>query len=563
MNRQEILSHLRENPEVSVLIVGGGINGIGVFRELALNGVDVLLVERGDFCSGASAASSHMAHGGIRYLENGEFRLVREAVRERNLMIQNAPHLVKPLPTTIPIFKRLSGLLNAPLKFLGKLDNPSERGSLVIKIGLMMYDAYTGRQGTVPKHKFLSRKKSLKQWEHLNPKIVNTATYYDGAILEPERLALEVMLDAEQENSNAHALNYMSMVGGMEDMIILRDELTDENFDVKPRLVINTTGAWIDSSNRKLGLSSHFIGGTKGSHIVVKHDTLREAIGDHEFFFENEDGRIVLIFPLYDRVLIGTSDIPVDTPEDVRCTDDEIDYFLDMVKRVFPDLVLSRQNIVFQFSGVRPLPYSGATTASQISRDHSIEVLSGEWTNLAFPVFSLIGGKWTSFRAFSEQAADKVFEYLGVKRTKNTRSLAIGGGRGYLPNEADLQRQIESLSAWTGVTRERLKILFDRYGTRAESVATFMNSGTDYILQSLPDYSRRELTYLIQYEKMYHIEDFLLRRSMLAMLGRVTREMVDELAGVFANVLGWKKEERQAEVAHTLSVLEYRHGVRL
>ena len=560
MNRQEILSQLRENSEVSVLIVGGGINGIGVFRELALNGVDVLLVERGDFCSGASAASSHMAHGGIRYLENGEFRLVREAVNERNLLLQNAPHLVKPLPTTIPIFKRFSGLLNATKKFFGRLDEPAERGSFVIKIGLMLYDAYTGKKRTTPKHKFLSKKKSLQTWPQLNPKIVSTATYYDGAILQPERLALEVLLDAEQENSRAHALNYMSMVGGMENMIILRDELTDENFDIKPKLVINASGAWIDSSNRKLGLSSRFIGGTKGSHIVVHHDMLREAIGDHEFFFENEDGRIVLIYPLFDRVLIGTSDIPVDGPDDVRCTEEEIEYFLKLVKRVFPDISLSRQNIVFQFSGIRPLPYVTSTKASQISRDHTVEVLSGEWTNLAFPVYSLVGGKWTSFRAFAEQAADKAFEYLGVKRTKHTHSLAIGGGRGYLPNEDDMQRQIESLSAWTGVSRERLHVLFERYGTRAEAIATYMNSGTDRLLQTLPDYSMRELIFLATYEKIVHLDDFILRRSMLAMLGFVNCEMLDELAVVFANAFGWTKEQRKSEVEHALSVLADRHG---
>ena len=161
MDRSEVLSSLKQNPEVSVLIIGGGINGIGTFRDLALNGVDVLLVERGDFCSGASSASSHMAHGGIRYLENGEFRLVREAVQERNRLLQNAPHIVKPLPTTIPIFKQFSGLLNAPLKFLGMLDKPSERGSVVIKIGLMLYDAYSRAQRgediqpVVPKHQFL------------------------------------------------------------------------------------------------------------------------------------------------------------------------------------------------------------------------------------------------------------------------------------------------------------------------------------------------------------------------------------------------------------------------
>ncbi|HKI53482.1 MAG TPA: FAD-dependent oxidoreductase, partial [Anaerolineales bacterium] len=293
------------------------------------------------------------------------------------------------------------------------------------------------------------------------------------------------------------------------------------------------------------------------------HDLLREAIGDHEFFFENDDGRIVLIYPLYDRVLIGTSDIPVETPEDVRCTDEEIDYFLDMVKRVFPDISLSRQNIIFQFSGVRPLPFASGTKASQISRDHSIEVLNGDWTNLAFPVFSLVGGKWTSFRALAEQTADKAFEYLEVKRTKDTRSLAIGGGRGYLPDAEDLQRQIESLSAWTGVARERLTVLFERYGTRAEAIATFMNGGTDKLLRTLPDYSMREIIFLATHEKVLHLDDFILRRSMLAMLGHVTHEMLDELAGVLANAIGWSKEERKAEVERTLSILADRHGVSL
>lgn len=561
MNRHEILSRLKENPEVSVLIVGGGINGIGVFRDLALNGVDVLLVERGDFCSGASAASSHMAHGGIRYLENGEFRLVREAVRERNLMIRNAPHLVKPLPTAIPIFKRFSGLLNAPLKFFGKLDKPAERGSLVIKIGLMLYDAYTGKQRTVPRHTFLSRHQALRKWERLNPAIVNAALYYDGAILQPERLALEVLLDAEQENPRAHALNYVSMVGGMEDTVILRDELTDENYDVKPKLVINASGAWIDASNRKLGLSSRFIGGTKGSHIVVKHDALRKAIGDHEFFFENNDGRIVLIFPLYDCVLIGATDIPVEDPDDVQCTEEEVDYFLEMVTRVFPDLSLTRRNIVFRFSGVRPLPHSGAKTTSQISRDHSIEVISGEWTNLDFPVYSLVGGKWTSFRAFAEQVTDKALAYLGLTRQKDTRDLPIGGGRGYPADAEDMRRQIESLSAWTGVARERLKMLFERYGTRAEAIATFINGGTDHILQTLPDYSLREIIFLAAHEKLIHLDDFVLRRSMLAMLGRLTRESLEELARALANALGWTKEQREAEAARTLSILADRHGV--
>lgn len=566
MNRQETLATLKKNPDVPVLIIGGGINGIGTFRDLALNGVNVLLVERNDFCSGASSASSHMAHGGIRYLENGEFRLVREAVQERNRLLQNAPHLVRPLPTTIPMFKRFSGFLNAPLKFIGKLNKPSERGSLVIKLGLMMYDAYTNAQGgkrVVPKHKFYSRKKSLAKWNQLNPEIVNTAVYYDGAILNPERLGVELVLDAESESPNARALNYMSMVGGHEGMLILRDELTDETYDVHPKLVINAAGPWIDFTNRKLGMSTHYIGGTKGSHIVVKHAGLRKAIGENEFFFENEDGRIVLIFPLFDCVIIGTSDIAVEFPDDVRCTKDEINYFLDLVLRIFPTIELTHSDIVFQFSGVRPLPHSGANTTAQISRDHSIEVLSGDWTNLAFPVYSLVGGKWTSFRAFSEQVTDKVLLHFKIPRKKDTRELPIGGGRDYPRDEAELQRQIESLAAWTGVTKERLRVLFERYGSRAEAIATFINAGTDFSLKSLTDYSLREITFLIQHEKIYHLDDFVLRRSLLAMLGRINLEVIEELASVFSNILGWDSEWKQAEVKRALSILADRHGVQL
>jgi glycerol-3-phosphate dehydrogenase len=372
-----------------------------------------------------------------------------------------------------------------------------------------------------------------------------------------------MILDAESENLNAHALNYASMVGGSEDTIILRDELTDENYDVRPQLVINAAGPWIDFTNRKLGLSTRFIGGTKGSHIIVKHDELRKAIGENEFFFENEDGRIVLIYPFFDCVLIGTSDIPIEHPEEARCTDEEIDYFLTLTRRIFPGISLTRENIVFQFSGVRPLPHSGAKTVSQISRDHSIEVLSGDWTNLHFPVYSLVGGKWTTFRAFSEQVTDKALAYLGLARQKNTRSMQIGGGRGYPTDPGEMRRQIESLSAWTGVPRERLKALFERYGTRAESIATYMNGGTDFIIGTLPDFTLREIIFLVQHEKICHLDDFVLRRSMLAMLGRMTHAMVEELAHALGNELGWNAEQKAAEVARTLSILLERHGVRV
>ncbi|NOH04383.1 MAG: glycerol-3-phosphate dehydrogenase/oxidase [Chloroflexi bacterium] len=564
MNRNEVFSDLKNHPAVSVLIIGAGINGIGAFRDLALNGVDVLMVDRGDFCSGASAASSHMAHGGIRYLENGEFRLVREAVGERNRMIQNAPHLVRPLPTAIPIFKVFSGIFNAPLKFLGWLDKSSERGSLIIKLGLMMYNAYTGGQHTVPRHKFHSRSESLNRWKHLNPEIVNTAVYYDGLISNPERLALEILLDAEAENPKARALNYVSLVGGEKDKVVLRDELTDEICEVRPKLVINAAGPWIDFANHSLGVSTKYIGGTKGSHLVLNHPELREAIGNHEFFFENKDGRIVLLFPLQDRVLVGTSDIKIDHPDEARCTEEEVDHFIEMIARVFPTVKVTREHIVFRFTGVRPLASSGGKkTTGQFSRDHHIEVLSGDWTSLQFPVYSLVGGKWTSFRAFAEQVTDKSLQFPGIKRQKSTHDLPIGGGRGYPRSDEERAKYITGLAAWTGLSKERLDVLCARYGTRIETIAEFLKRGADASLNSLPEYSRREIIFLAQHEKVQHLDDILLRRTMIAMLGKLTRDALIEIAEIVEEALGWSGERKNAEVERTLRLLADRHEVRL
>lgn len=553
MNREQIFQALRKNPEISVLIIGGGINGAGVLRDLAANGVDVLLIDRADFCSGASAASSHMAHGGIRYLENGEFRLVREAVQERNRLIENAPHLVRPLPTTIPIFKVFSGILNAPLKFLGWLEKPSERGALVIKIGLMLYDAYTRGQGTVPPHQFHNRAESLKLWNCLNPQIRYTATYYDGAIFSPERLTVELILDAEAEGKHARAINYVSLAGIEGDTLILKDELTGQTCKTCPTLIVNAAGPWIDASNRSLGLSTRYIGGTKGSHLILDHPELRAAIGKNEFFFENKDGRIVLIFPLDDKVLIGTSDIPIENPDEARCTDDEADYFLGMIERVFPDIKVGREQIVFRFSGVRPLAYSKAKMAGQITRDHHIqEDKLGE-----IGVYSLVGGKWTSYRAFSEQVTDKALAFLGRERNRNTQQCPIGGGRDYPWTgyaQVQFMKTISLPAPWP-------KILFKRYGTRAKDVAVFMAAGKDAPLKHKPDMTRREVIFLAQHEKIVHLDDLLLRRTMLAYLGQLTRPLIEELADSLGDSLGWSKAQKKAEVSLALEILRDRHGV--
>lgn len=566
MSRETTLKTISSKQEISVLIVGGGVNGIGTFRDLALQGVDVVLVEKGDFCSGASAASSHMVHGGLRYLENGEFRLVKEALTERNRLLQNAPHQVKPLPTTIPIFARFSGLLNAPLKFLGLRSKPSERGSFIIKAGLTMYDWFTRGQQTLPAHVFTSHAESLKKRPNLNPKIVCTATYYDAWMPTPERICMELILDAEAANPQAHALNYVRAEHASGDTVTLRDELSGESFAVKPKIVINAAGPWIDFANDALGRRTQYIGGTKGSHLIVDHEELHAATAGHELFFENKDGRICLFFPLRDKVIVGTTDIRIDDPEQARCTDEEIDYLLESIRLVFPALKVDRSHIVFMFTGVRPLPSSKAATAGQISRDHSIEVIEAG-KGIDFPIYSLVGGKWTTFRAFSEQTADKVLTKLNLPRKISTEKIAIGGGKNY-PKTDDAQKKwLADLKTKSGLSQERLDTLFERYGTRAEEIALFIAAGEedeiDAPLTTLVDYSQREIIYIATTEKVIHLDDLLLRRSLIAMLGQVTEKSLVEIAGIVGDARGWSTAQTQAEIERAAEILRTRHGVSL
>jgi len=564
MDRKTALNQLRQRPHVDVLIIGAGINGIGAFRDLALNGVNTLIVDRGDFCSGASAASSHMLHGGIRYLENGEFRLVKEALHERNLLLKNAPHYARPLPTTVPIFKWLSGLWNAPLKFLNLLNKPAERGAVVIKIGLMAYDAFVRGQSQMPPHRFLMRDESLREFPSMNPEIICAANYYDAALIAMERFCVELILDAEAEGDHARALNYVSVAGAQGGRVTLRDETTGKAFEVQPRVVINAAGPWVDFANRALGIDTKFIGGTKGSHLVLNHSELRQAIGDHEIFFENTDGRIVLINPFGDRVLVGTTDIHIDDPDQAVCDPAEETYILSLVKKVFPDIAIDPAQIVFRFSGVRPLPTADAKAAGQISRDHSIKVTEAGG-QLTFPVLSLIGGKWTTYRAFAEQAADAALKRLGGLRQRDTKSLPVGGGRDYPASQAGRTQWIAAASQQTGLSVDRLAMLFQRYGTRARAIAErcAAGRGQDKVLKHHPAYSQREIAFLVENERVIHLDDLILRRSLLGIMGELALPLLKELAALAGAALGWSKTEVDGETRRVVAMLRDRHGVSL
>ena len=540
-----------KSSDLSVLIVGGGINGIGLFRELALQGIDALLIDKSDFCSGTSAAMTRIIHGGLRYLENAELRLVRESLRERNLLLANAPHYVKPLPTTIPIFSWTSGIIPAIRNLVGWPAKPRDRGAMIIKAGLTLYDLLAGRKSPLPRHKFHFRHAALSLRPALNKGVICTATYYDARITYPERLCLELAQDAEASFTEARALNYVSLQSATGKTVVLRDELSGETCEVRPQIVVNATGAWIDLTNRGLGHESSFIGGTKGSHIVLDHPELVKATGDDMIYFVNRDGRICIFYAVGGKIIAGATDIPTEDPEAV-CDEAEVDYILEAMQQVFPSIRVDRSHVVYRFCGVRPLPRSNALTPGQVSRDHSFPVLA-PGNGIDFPIYSLVGGKWTTFRALAGQVADEILRVLGRQRICDSDNIPIGGGKDYPPK----------MSEYKGLSLQRLAALIERYGTGAEKVAAYMQAGPDALLSCHSGYSRREIEFIARNERVVHLDDLILRRTLMGMLGEVSLALLEELATIISPVLEWSQEENEAEVERTVELLKRVHGVTL
>ena len=546
MTRPEFAT-LENHPDVTVLIIGGGINGIGLFNELALQGIDVLLVEKTDFCAGTSSAMTRIIHGGLRYLENAEFRLVHEALGERNRLLKNAPHYVKPLPTTIPITSWMSGIIPGIRNLLNWPTKPGNRGALIIKTGLTLYDLLAGKS-PMPRHRFRSRRAAFALRPALNPDVICTATYYDAKITYPERLCLELVQDAEAAFSGAHAATYVRAVSAAGNTVVLRDEVTGETCEVRPKIVVNATGAWIDGTNRDIGRKSQFIGGTKGSHIVLDHPELVAATMNDMIYFVNRDGRICIFYVVDGKIIAGATDIPADDPETV-CDENEVDYLLKSLQQAFPSIHVDRSHVVFRFCGVRPLPRSNALTPGQISRDHSFPVLP-PGNGIDFPVYSLVGGKWTSFRALAEQTTDAILRVLGRPRLRSSADLPIGGGKDY-----------PRLPEGTGLPQKRLLILLERYGTIADHVAAYMQAGPDAPLAHHSGYSRREIEYMALYERVVHLDDLIMRRTLIGILGELSLPLLKELAAIVSGVLQWPEEKTAAEIERTVQMFKKVYGV--
>jgi glycerol-3-phosphate dehydrogenase len=361
----------------------------------------------------------------------------------------------------------------------------------------------------LPRHKFSSRAAALKKRPQLHPGIVCTATYYDAWVSLPERLCLELVDDACALHPGAGALNYCGAVRAEGGEVMLQETVSGAELRVRPRAVVNATGAWIDFTDGALGEKTAFIGGTKGSHLVLDHAELFAATQGEEIYFENEDGRICLFFPIHGKVLVGTTDLRIDEPGLAVCDEREIGYILDSITHVFPALRVGRGHIVSHFCGVRPLPRTPAGYTGGISRDHHCEILPPK-AGRPWPVYALVGGKWTTFRAFAEQVADRLFAQLGRTRRADSRDLAIGG------------REPE------------------------------------------PDYAAAAaLGKILATEAVVHLDDLLLRRTPLALYGFLDEKKFTGVAALAAATLGWDTARLAEETARTRRILAERHGIRL
>jgi glycerol-3-phosphate dehydrogenase len=415
----------------------------------------------------------------------------------------------------------------------------------------------------MPRHSTASRATSLRDLPALTPEIVATGTYYDATVTHPERLILELVRDGLADSPRSAALNHVTLERADDGGLCVTSLDGGARAMVRPKIVVNAAGPWIDEVNAILGEPSRMIGGTKGSHILLDHPELLKELKGRMIYFEADDGRICLVFDYLGRALAGSTDIKAADPDNVRCEADEVEYLLESLRKLLPKLRFSQDQIVYVYSGIRPLPASDAKDPGLITRDHATPVLEPV-PGRPYPVYSLVGGKWTTFRGYAEEVADMLLARLSAERRVSTRDLAIGGGRNYPKSEADTRSWIADCARETGLTTSRVGELLAHYGTGAKAVAAHIAAfAGDAAIVDAPDYSTGEVDYILRHEQVGTLSDLVFRRTTLAVTGRLTARMVEALAGQAAATLDWSAARRNEEIAAVRQRLSHFHGIEL
>jgi glycerol-3-phosphate dehydrogenase len=508
-----------------VAIVGAGVNGAGIAMDAALRGLSVIILDQDDMCSGTSAASSRLIHGGLRYLEYAEIPLVFESLRERIILRKVAPHLVSPLRITIPIYKG------------------AKRGRTLIRLGMIAYDLLSIGK-TVSRHDMLDHKEILDAEPGLGSDgLLGAARYFDAQITFAERLVLENLLAARA--AGAEILTHTSVTAiniesGRVESLDCEDRITGQKNRVKSLALINAAGPWVDAVIGTAGRNGpQLVGGTKGSHIVVgKFDG---APADAFYVEALADGRPIFIIPWNDQFLIGTTDIRYDGDlGQIRASQEEVEYLLDETNRVFPKAQLTVSDIHYAYAGVRPLPKRDKGPESSITRRHII--LAN--TQIADGLISIIGGKLTTYRSLAEQAVNQLGKTLARRLPScRTREALLPGA--YRIGEARaLLSSIDALSA-EGVER-----LLAIYGGRAAAIVSKAAEESDLLrcIDTEATVLAAEVSFAVKQEFARTLTDIVYRRLMLGLRADQGRKLYEDVARLAAVACNWNDQRRKKEL---------------
>jgi len=473
-----------------LLVIGGGINGVGIARDAAGRGLKVLLVEQDDLASHTSSASTKLIHGGLRYLEYYEFRLVRESLMERERLLAIAPHIIHPLTFVLPHHK-------------------GSRPAWMVRLGLFLYDHIGGRQKLPGSAGVRLARTALGRG--LRPDVARGFSYSDCRVDDARLVVLNAM-DAQARGADIRTRTHFAAAHRDGDVwrATLEDRATGTTSEVAARHIVNVAGPWVarilgDIDGAHAERPPRLV---KGSHIVVP----RMFPGEHAFILQNPDKRIVFAIP-YERdfTLIGTTDVPVEgDPEDARITDDEIAYLCDSVNRWF-EKSIAPADAVWRYWGVRPLYDDGSDNASAVTRDYVMKLGTGDGPQL----LSIFGGKLTTYRKLAEHALEKLAPFVRTTRGPWTDEEPLPGGD--LPG-ADFAAFFASVrQRWPFLPEATADRMARAYGTRIGRImgdaASLADLGDDYG----GGLSEREVAYLVAEEYARTADDILWRRSKLGL----------------------------------------------
>lgn len=505
-----------------LFIIGGGINGCGIARDSAGRGLSVILAEMNDLASATSSASTKLFHGGLRYLEFFEFRLVREALIERETLLRAMPHISWPMRFVLPYHADMRFDSETPTSRLLSTVMPWMRGrrpAWLIRLGLFLYDNLGGRK-ILPGTRALNLR-SVPEGAPLQDKF-ETAYEYSDCWVEDSRLVVLNARDAEARGAKIRVRTEVLAARRVDDLwhIKIRDQQSGETETILARMLINAGGPWVgDIIQTKIHINSREgVRLVRGSHIVTP------KLFDHDkcYFFQGEDGRIIFAIPYeQDFTLIGTTDQDHSDPsERPVCTEAEQEYLCAFATKYFKKPV-TRADIVWTYSGVRPLYDDGASSATAATRDYTLKV---DATGGA-PVLNVFGGKITTYRRLAESALEKIGEYFPDLAGPWTAGVSLPGGDFPVDGAPDLVRQAQT--DYPFLTEAWAHRLVRAYGTEAWDILGAAKDQTDLGEDFGATLTETELVWLMVKEYARTAEDVVWRRNKLGL--RLSPEQIDRL----------------------------------